>query len=61
MDEDYHEKVLEFDNHLVKIAEEECGTKDHSEYARAVLAKAQTLMLTSANKPTIILDELNTA
>lgn len=53
--------MLEFDSHLVEIAEQECGTKDHSEYARAVFAKAQTLMLTSASKPTIILDELNIA
>jgi len=42
---------------LVKFARIEFG-EDHSEYARTVFDKANTLLSTSSSQPIVILDEL---
>ena len=44
----------------MKLTRAEYG-KDHSEYAAAVLAKAKTLVVASANEPTTMIDELDEA
>ena len=54
------QKALNYDSHLVKIAELEYGSDD-SQYAKTLLTKAQTLMAVQANEPAKIIDELNIA
>jgi len=53
----FYKKAAEFDTHLVGLALAEYG-KDHSNYALAVLEKANTLVVASASDPVVILDEL---
>ena len=53
----FYMKAAEFDTHLVGLAQAEYG-KDHSNYALAVLEKANTLVVASASNPVVILDEL---
>lgn len=56
----FYTKAVAMDEHLVSLAKAEYGT-DHSNYARAVLTKANTLVAASTEQPVCILDELATA
>ena len=53
-------RAVSYDEHLIEMAKAEFG-RDHSEYAMAVLAKAQTLVSASATQPTVIINELDEA
>ena len=53
----FYKKAADFDTQLVVLAQTEYG-RDHSNYAQAVLEKANTLVVASASNPVVILDEL---
>ena len=55
--QNFYDKAVKFDTELVSMAKAEYG-EDHSEYAKAVLSKANSLVSASTENPVIVLEEI---